>query len=85
MRYSRVGRALTVSLAVGAIGAAGCGSSKNKTTTTTNTRSAASSAGAAAPRTYRAGEFCSTKKAAVYKAQGFKCVKVKGTFRLQKS
>jgi hypothetical protein len=76
---------LTVSLTVAAVGAVGCGSSKNKTTTTTNTRAAASAAGAKAPTTYRAGEFCTTKKSAVYKAQGFKCVKVKGTYRLQKS
>jgi hypothetical protein len=84
MRPRGVGRILTVSLAVGAIGAAGCGS-KTKTISTTNTRSAASSPGAPAPPSYHAGEFCSTKNASAYKAQGFKCVKVKGTFRLEKS
>jgi len=40
---------------------------------------------AAAAGNYKAGEFCSPKKASTYKAAGFKCGKVKGSYRLEKA
>jgi hypothetical protein len=33
---------------------------------------------------YHSGEFCTLKKEATYRAHGFKCVKTKGTYRLEK-
>ena len=80
---SEAGRILTASLAAAALAVAGCGS-KSKTTSTTK-RSAASSVGAAKPASYHAGEFCTPKNAVLYKAQGFKCVRVGRTHRLKKS
>lgn len=86
MRYSAPARVVTVLLAAIAIGAAGCGSSKNKTTSTAaKTPSATTKKSNSTKTTYRAGEFCSLKKSSVYRAQHLKCVKVKGTYRLEKS
>jgi ABC-type glycerol-3-phosphate transport system substrate-binding protein len=79
LRYSGAGRLFAVLLAVLAIGAAGCGSSKKSTTSNSTAKPTATT-----KTTYHAGEFCSVKKATVYKAQGLKCVKVKGNYRLEK-
>jgi uncharacterized protein YceK len=79
---SKVARMFTVSLVVAAIGAAGCGS---KSKTTSSSSSASSAKSTTTVKTYRSGEFCTSKKEAVYKAQGFKCAMGKGGFRLEKS
>ncbi|MBV9366437.1 MAG: hypothetical protein JOY89_19560 [Solirubrobacterales bacterium] len=79
MRSSEIRRVLSVAAVGVAIGAAGCGSSTRKTT------SASTANPSTATKAYHAGEFCTKKKAALYRAQGFKCVKVKGSDRLEKS
>jgi hypothetical protein len=78
VRSSAIRRVLSVAVVGVAIGAAGCGSSSKKT-------SSASAAKPSATKAYHASEFCTKKKAAPYRAQGFKCVKVKGSDRLEKS
>jgi len=79
VKSSEIRRVLSVAVVGVAIGAAGCGSSSKKTT------SASTAKPSAATKAYHAGEFCTKKKAALYRAQGFKCVKVKGSERLEKS
>jgi len=79
VRSSEIRRVLSVAAVGVAIGAAGCGSSTKKTT------SASTANPSTATKAYHAGEFCAKKKAALYRAQGFKCVKVKGSDRLEKS
>lgn len=49
---------------------AGCGSSKKS-----STKAAASTSGTTTAKQYRAGQFCNTKDAAAYHAQGFVCSK----------
>jgi hypothetical protein len=77
---------LTVLLAAIAIGAAGCGSSSKTSTTSTprGSRTTTVKTSGTTTAVYHAGEFCTVNKAAVYRAQGLKCVKVKGTYRLEK-
>jgi len=84
VRSGKIQRVLSVAVVGVAIGAAGCGSSSKKTTSASTGKSSAA-ASAAATKAYHAGEFCTKKKAALYRAQGFKCVKVKGSERLEKS
>jgi hypothetical protein len=67
-------------VAVLAIAAAGCGSSSKSSrshTTTVKTNGSTTTV-------YHSGEFCTLKKEATYRAHGFKCVKTKGTYRLEK-
>jgi hypothetical protein len=100
MRVRAVSLLLIVCLAIASLGVAGCGSSK-KHHTARNAAIAAGvalaihhhhkkvqekkAAAAAAAGNYHAGEFCSKKKASTYSAAGLKCVKVHGTYRLEKA
>ena len=84
VKSSEFRRVLSVAVVGVAIGAAGCGSSSKKTTSASTAKPSAANK-SAATKAYHAGEFCTKKKAALYRAQGFKCVKVKGSERLEKS
>ena len=83
MSSSEVRRVLAIAVAGVAIGAAGCGSSSKKTASASTANPSAATKAATA-KAYHAGEFCTTKKDALYRAQGYKCVKVKGSHRLEK-
>jgi hypothetical protein len=99
MRVRGVSLILAVVLAVAAIGVAGCGSSKHSTAKKAAVAAAVAiaihhhhkkveakkAAAAAASGNYMAGEFCSKKKAATYKAAGLKCKKEHGSYRLVKA
>lgn len=90
MRYSALPRVLSVLLAAFAIAAAGCGSSSKSSTTHTTVTPKGShtttvTKNGSKTTVYHSGEFCTLKKEPTYTAHGFKCVKVKGTYRLEKS
>lgn len=96
MRFRGVSLILAVVLAVAALGIAGCGSSKHSTAKKAAVAAgvalaihhhhkkveAKKAAAAAAAGNYKAGEFCTKSKAAVYKVDGLKCKKKHGSYRL---
>lgn len=71
-QVGRVGIAGVVALA---LATSGCGSkSKTSSTSSSGSTAPASSVGPTVIKHYRAGEFCSAKKTAVYASQQLTCV-----------
>jgi hypothetical protein len=81
MSLRTLGHGLTAALAVVAFGAAGCGSKKKSSSTATpatksapaKSSSKASGGASVATKKYKAGQFCTTKKEAIYMSQHLTC------------